>query len=367
MKQWVLASLSAFALGLVLVHPAAHAASDDKGAIEGRVFHDEDGDGIRDAGEAGLEGVEVKLSGKLRRTAETDRSGKFSFDDLGDGAYDVTVSLDKGWTAVKDFTVYKDLEVEGATLNDVDFALQSEDDAAAAEDEASDTGAVAGTTGSTSGDEASSDETGDDSAGTDDETAGDDTAASDDSTADDSTADDSSDAADDAAATTDEDADDETADDSTDATEGDAAHDDAAGDDVVAMDRAAADLIAGLSGADLDPAVIAALQRALDSAKASGDQSDVTKALEAALATLPKDVQEKAKAAATDAAGGHDSDEAKDGKPAEGAMAAAPHSDAKPAGGMPETGGGALALGGLLAAGLAALGGAGRWMERRRA
>lgn len=362
MKQWVLASLSAFALGLVLVHPAARAASDDKGAIEGRVFHDKDGDGIRDAGEEGLEGVEVKLSGKLRRTAETDRSGKFSFDDLGDGAYDVTVSLDEGWTAVKDFTVYKDLEVEGATLNDVDFALQSEDDAAADEDAASDTGAVAGTTGSTGDDEASSDETGDDTAGTDDESAGDDTDATDDSTADDS-----SDAADDAAATTDEDAGDETADDSTDATAGHAAHDDAAGDDVVAMDRAAADLIAGLSGADLDPAVIAALQRALDSAKASGDQSDVTKALEAALATLPKDVQEKAKAAATDAAGGHDGDEAKDSKPAEGAMAAAPQSDAKPAGGMPETGGGALALGGLLAAGLAALGGAGRWMERRRA
>ena len=38
----------------------------------------------------------------------------------------------------------------------------------------------------------------------------------------------------------------------------------------------------------------------------------------------------------------------------------------QPANTLPETGGGALALGALLAAGLAAMGGAGRLMERRR-
>ena len=65
----------------------------------------------------------MNRSGKLKRTEETDKNGKFSFADLADGDYDVTVTLEKDWVAVKDFTAYKDLQVEGATLSDVDFAL----------------------------------------------------------------------------------------------------------------------------------------------------------------------------------------------------------------------------------------------------
>lgn len=330
MKQWVFASVTAVALGLVSFHPAVRAATDDKGTIEGRVFADEDGDGIRDAGEKGLDGVTVKLSGKLKRTAETDKNGKFSFEDLADGSYDVTVSLEKDWVAVKDFTAYKDLEVEGATLSDVDFALQDEGDVEATATEAKDTATARATAtteptatmvpavASTDDDAAAStedDELGDDDDGDDNDEVG------------------------------------EAADDNS-------------------MDDAAAKLVAGLSGSDLDPAVVAALQKALASAQATGSQSDVTTALEAALETLPKDVREQAAAVATEiAAKAEVADDAKqdeDDSAMAQSQAPAAVSPQQPANTLPETGGGALALGALLAAGLAAMGGAGRLMERRR-
>jgi hypothetical protein len=336
MKQWVFASVTAVALGLVAVHPAVLAATDDKGTIEGRVFADEDGDGIRDAGEKGLEDVTVKLSGKLKRTAETDRNGKFSFDDLADGSYDVTVVLEKDWVAVKDFTAYKDLEVEGATLSDVDFALQDEGDVAVATDT---TTPVATATAEPLATEALVTES------SDDETAA--------STEDEATAEAG-------------DADHDAADDGD---EADAAGDDEAGDaaDDSSMEDAAAELIAGLSGSELDPAVVAALQKALASAQATGGASDVTTALDAALATLPKDARDQAAAVATeiaarDESADHDGERDDD----DDRMQAAPATAPQPANTLPETGGGALALGALLAAGLAAMGGAGRLMERRR-
>lgn len=336
MKQWVFASVTAVALGLVAVHPAVRAATDDKGTIEGRVFADEDGDGIRDAGEKGLEDVTVKLSGKLKRTAETDRNGKFSFDELADGSYDVTVVLEKDWVAVKDFTAYKDLEVEGATLSDVDFALQDEGDVAVATDTAT---AVATATAEPLATEAMVTES------SNDETAA--------STEDEATAEAG-------------DADHDAADDGDEADPaGDDEADDAADDS--SMEDAAAELIAGLSGSELDPAVVAALQKALASAQATGGASDVATALDAALATLPKDARDQAAAVATEIASrdestDHDGERDDD----EDRMQAAPATAPQPANTLPETGGGALALGALLAAGLAAMGGAGRLMERRR-
>lgn len=350
MKQWVFASMTAIALGLAVTHPAVHAASSDKGTIEGRVFEDKDGDGIRDAGEKGLEGVKVKLAGKLKRTAETDKNGKFSFEDLADGNYDVSVVLEKDWVAVKDFTDYKDLEVSGATLSDVDFALQDKQDAkaAAAKDEATATAEPAAT--EVPATEAAVKATDEDlAASTSDATA---------TATDDADAEDSED--EDAATTTAADAGDDE-DEDKDTSE-------------PSMEDAAAKLVAGLAGSDLDPEVVAALQKALADAQAAGDQSDVTKVMETALATLPKDVREQASAAATEVAAkdtmardDKDDDEKDDkGMSKAGAPGAPPAASPRPAHGMPETGGGTLALGALLAAGLAALGGAGRLMERRR-
>jgi len=348
MKQWVVASMTVIALGLVTAHPTVRAASDDKGTIEGRVFEDKDGDGIRDAGEKGLEGVKVKLAGKLKRTAETDKNGKFSFEDLADGNYDVSVVLEKDWVAVKDFTDYKDLEVSGATLSDVDFALQDKGDAKAAAEKTAATATAEPAATEAPATEAAVKATEDEAA-----------ASTSDATA---TATDGSD---------DEDADEKDQATTSTSDAGDTEEDD---EDEPSMEDAAAKLVAGLAGSDLDPEVVAALQKALADAQAAGDQSDVTKVMETALATLPKDVREQASAAATDVAAkdamareDKDDDKSDKGMAKEGSsVAAPPAANPSPAHGMPETGGGTLALGALLAAGLAALGGAGRLMERRR-
>jgi type II secretory pathway pseudopilin PulG/uncharacterized protein (DUF2141 family) len=46
--------------------------------VQGRVFHDADGDGVMDAGETGLPGVEIRLAGQ-NRTAVTDNFGLYYF------------------------------------------------------------------------------------------------------------------------------------------------------------------------------------------------------------------------------------------------------------------------------------------------
>jgi len=64
------------------------------GSISGSVWHDADGDGIRDAGDDGMGGVPVRLrdaGGALVASADTDADGSFSFDDLCAGMYDVEV------------------------------------------------------------------------------------------------------------------------------------------------------------------------------------------------------------------------------------------------------------------------------------
>jgi len=64
--------------------------------LSGNVFADTDGDGIRDAGENGISGVTVTLTGTdvngndVNRTATTDANGNYTFTDLPAGTYTIT-------------------------------------------------------------------------------------------------------------------------------------------------------------------------------------------------------------------------------------------------------------------------------------
>lgn len=78
------------------------AAPDLVKAIGDMVFWDEDGDAIWDANERGMPGVTVELlqSGSVIATTVTDENGKYAFEDLGSGVYQVHFVLPSGWDFV---------------------------------------------------------------------------------------------------------------------------------------------------------------------------------------------------------------------------------------------------------------------------
>ena len=73
------------------------------GSISGTVFQDDNGNGIQDAGEVGIEGVTVTLTGTddfgnpVDITVVTDASGNYSFDNLNPGSYTVTQTQPAGF------------------------------------------------------------------------------------------------------------------------------------------------------------------------------------------------------------------------------------------------------------------------------
>ncbi|MCX8207147.1 MAG: carboxypeptidase regulatory-like domain-containing protein [Methanothrix sp.] len=73
-----------------------------KAAIYGLKFNDKNNNGVRDAGEQGLPGWEIKISNSTyTRTAITDSYGRYNFTGLDAGTYTVTETLKPGWSNTK--------------------------------------------------------------------------------------------------------------------------------------------------------------------------------------------------------------------------------------------------------------------------
>jgi subtilisin-like proprotein convertase family protein/protocatechuate 3,4-dioxygenase beta subunit len=70
--------------------------------ISGTKFEDLDGDGNRDSGEPGVEGVTIQLdlgaNGSVNRTTTTDNNGNFSFSNVGPGTHRLSEVVPAGWT-----------------------------------------------------------------------------------------------------------------------------------------------------------------------------------------------------------------------------------------------------------------------------
>jgi hypothetical protein len=69
-------------------------------SISGVVYHDLNGNGSKDAGEPGLEGWEVKLSDGLNLTTLTDVNGIYSFNDLENGTFTLSETIESGWYCI---------------------------------------------------------------------------------------------------------------------------------------------------------------------------------------------------------------------------------------------------------------------------
>ena len=88
------------------------------------VWEDSNGNGVQDAGEAGLAGVEVQLksaTGDVVATTTTDASGNYHFD-VAAGTYSVTVKTPAGYAVTgqaqgTDGTVDSDIDAAGNTGN----------------------------------------------------------------------------------------------------------------------------------------------------------------------------------------------------------------------------------------------------------
>ena len=66
-------------------------------SVSGMKFNDMDGDGVQDAGEPGLEGWTITLSGPVSMTTQTDVDGLYEFTGLPDGTYTICETLQSGW------------------------------------------------------------------------------------------------------------------------------------------------------------------------------------------------------------------------------------------------------------------------------
>ncbi len=78
--------------------PALSAAPPLPSSIEGHVFHDNNGNGVQDAGELGIPGVTVALSGTESASVVVGADGRFYFPSLAAGTYTLTQTHPAGWT-----------------------------------------------------------------------------------------------------------------------------------------------------------------------------------------------------------------------------------------------------------------------------
>ncbi len=90
------------------------------GTVAGRVFRDNNGNGVQDAGEPGMSGVTVSLSGIGQKT--TDGNGNYSFTANAPANYTVSVTPPAGYDCITPCSVNISLQVDQTTT--VNFALR---------------------------------------------------------------------------------------------------------------------------------------------------------------------------------------------------------------------------------------------------
>jgi hypothetical protein len=95
-------------------------------SISGRVFDDNNGDGIQGANEAGLEGWDVLLTKPdgSSNAAKTDRKGYYIFTGLSSGSYKVEAKAQENWTATAT-EGWQEVELVDVRESEFDFGFRS--------------------------------------------------------------------------------------------------------------------------------------------------------------------------------------------------------------------------------------------------
>ena len=109
-------SIIAYCAGFTATPPAV-------GSIGDTVWFDADGNGLQNAGEAGIPGVTVTLAGPSSATATTDADGLYRFAELAAGDYTVTVGNGPLGTALSTVGSHAVSLAEGQNYPDADFGF----------------------------------------------------------------------------------------------------------------------------------------------------------------------------------------------------------------------------------------------------
>jgi WD40 repeat protein len=104
------------------------AAATEQGtlSISGRVYNDGNGDAIKGADEAGLEGWDVMLEGPegSTTTVKTDRKGYYIFTGLLPGNYGVSAATHENWTATASAEGVQAIKLVGSHESEIDFGFR---------------------------------------------------------------------------------------------------------------------------------------------------------------------------------------------------------------------------------------------------
>jgi hypothetical protein len=105
---------------------AAEAEKQGSLSISGRVYDDSNGDGVKGADEAGLEGWSILLlepdGGSVAQ--KTDRKGYYIFTGLLPGSYKAVANAQENWTATAPETSVNDVELADVHESEIDFGFR---------------------------------------------------------------------------------------------------------------------------------------------------------------------------------------------------------------------------------------------------
>jgi hypothetical protein len=106
------------------------AAAAEQGAlsISGRVYNDSNGDSVKGADEAGLEGWDVLLTRPdgVSTVVKTDRKGHYIFTGLSSGFYEMESIAQKNWTATAPDASGQNVELIDVHESEIDFGFRTE-------------------------------------------------------------------------------------------------------------------------------------------------------------------------------------------------------------------------------------------------